>query len=131
MFPQFYCTCHIPVLMDSMQYFFFHTIGPTDLLHPSPIPHLKTFKVFLSSLASVIAYFNSLYALILQYYWLIVHFLILRIIKFHVFSTQSVAYINSYIHCILLEKQHKHFCFHVTHEDIRSSLKMAHGCRNM
>jgi hypothetical protein len=29
------------------------------------------------------------------------------------------------------DKQHNHFCFHVTHEDIRSSLKMAHGCRNM
>jgi len=22
-------------------------IGPTDLLHPSPAPHLKTFQVFL------------------------------------------------------------------------------------
>jgi hypothetical protein len=29
------------------------------------------------------------------------------------------------------DKQHKHFCFQVTHEDMRSSLKMAHGCRNM
>ena len=24
-----------------------HTLGPTDLLHPSPAPHFKTFQVFL------------------------------------------------------------------------------------
>jgi hypothetical protein len=29
------------------------------------------------------------------------------------------------------DKQHKHFYFKVTHEDIRSSLKMEYGCRNM
>jgi hypothetical protein len=29
------------------------------------------------------------------------------------------------------DKQHKHFCLQVTHKDVRSSLKMAHGCRNM
>jgi cell division septation protein DedD len=29
------------------------------------------------------------------------------------------------------DKQHKHFCLQVTHKVIRSSLKMADGCRNM
>jgi hypothetical protein len=33
--------------------------------------------------------------------------------------------------CLSNNKQHKRFCFQVTHEDMRSSLKMAHGCRNM
>jgi hypothetical protein len=35
------------------------------------------------------------------------------------------------IHSTVRDKQHKRFCFQVTHEDIRSSMKMAHGCRNM
>jgi hypothetical protein len=30
----------------------FHTIGPTDLLHPFPTPHFKRFKVFLFSAVS-------------------------------------------------------------------------------
>jgi hypothetical protein len=29
------------------------------------------------------------------------------------------------------DKQHKRFSFQVTHEDMRSFQKMAHGCRNM
>ena len=29
-----------------MSYFILHTIGPTDLLHPSPPPHSKIFQVF-------------------------------------------------------------------------------------
>jgi len=33
--------------MDCMQYFTFHTIGPADLIHTSPAPHLKTFQVLL------------------------------------------------------------------------------------
>ena len=38
----------IPLLLDSKQYFFIsHMISPTDLLHPSPAPHFKTFQVFL------------------------------------------------------------------------------------
>ena len=38
----------IPFLLDSFQYFFiFHTIGPTDQLHPVRAPHFKTFEVFL------------------------------------------------------------------------------------
>jgi hypothetical protein len=45
--PSFYCLYDIP-LLDSMQYFLIsHMIGPTDLLHPSPAPHYKTFQVFL------------------------------------------------------------------------------------
>ena len=36
------------IICDSMQYFFIsHTIGPTDLQHPSPAPHFKTSQVFL------------------------------------------------------------------------------------
>jgi hypothetical protein len=46
--PLLYCTQDFLFLIDSMQYFFIsHTIGPTDLLHPSPTPHFKTFQVFL------------------------------------------------------------------------------------
>jgi hypothetical protein len=38
----------IPLLLDSVQYFFIsHTIGPTDLLHSSPAPHFKTFQILL------------------------------------------------------------------------------------
>ena len=34
--------------LDCMQYFYIsHTIGPTDLLHPSPAPRYETLKVFL------------------------------------------------------------------------------------
>ena len=31
----------IPLLLD---FFISHTIGPTDLFHPSPAPHFKTFQ---------------------------------------------------------------------------------------
>jgi hypothetical protein len=35
-------------VLDSVSFFFIsHTIGPIDLLHPSPAPHFKTFQVFL------------------------------------------------------------------------------------
>ena len=38
----------IPLLIDLKQHFFIsHIIGPTDLLHPSPAPHFKTFQLFL------------------------------------------------------------------------------------
>jgi len=30
-----------------MQYFIFHTVGPTDLLHLSPAPHFRTSQIFL------------------------------------------------------------------------------------
>jgi hypothetical protein len=33
--------------------------------------------------------------------------------------------------CTVYDKQHKRFCFQATHKDMRSSLKMAHGCQNM
>jgi len=45
--PSFYCLYDIPRRLDSLQYFIFHTIGPTGLLHPSPAPHFKTFQLFL------------------------------------------------------------------------------------
>jgi hypothetical protein len=46
--PPFFCRYDIPVLLDSKWYFFvFHTIGPSDLLNPSPAPHFKTFQAFL------------------------------------------------------------------------------------
>jgi len=32
-------------LFSLTQHFISHTIGPNDLLHPSPAPHLKTFQV--------------------------------------------------------------------------------------
>jgi len=34
-------------LLDSVQYFISYTIIPTDILHPSPAPHVKIFQVFL------------------------------------------------------------------------------------
>ena len=38
----------IPLLFDSMQYFLIsHTIGLTDLLHPSPAKHFNTSHMFL------------------------------------------------------------------------------------
>jgi hypothetical protein len=38
----------IPLILDSKSYFFIsHMIGPTDLFHPSPAPHFKTFQLFL------------------------------------------------------------------------------------
>ena len=38
----------IPLLLDSKQHILIsHMISPTDLFHPSPAPHFKTFQVFL------------------------------------------------------------------------------------
>jgi hypothetical protein len=38
----------ISLLLDSKQYFFISDmISPTDLFHPPPTPHFKTFQVFL------------------------------------------------------------------------------------
>ena len=38
----------VPLPLDSEQHFFIsHTIGPNDLLNPSPAPHLKRFQIFL------------------------------------------------------------------------------------
>jgi len=45
--PSFYCTYDIPLLLNYMQYFISHTIGPTDLLNPPPTPHFKISAVFL------------------------------------------------------------------------------------
>jgi len=45
--PAVYCTQYIPLLLGSRQHFVIsHTIGPTDLLNPSPAPYFKTSKVF-------------------------------------------------------------------------------------
>ena len=52
-FPSFYFMHYIPLLPDSMHYFFiFHTIGATDL-HPSPAPHFKSLELFLITFQSV------------------------------------------------------------------------------
>jgi hypothetical protein len=41
----FLCVYDIPLLFDSLQYFFtFHTISTTDLLQPSPALNFKTFQ---------------------------------------------------------------------------------------
>jgi hypothetical protein len=41
-------SCRIFLLsLTPKQYFFSHMIDPADLLHPSPVPHLKTFQAFL------------------------------------------------------------------------------------
>jgi len=38
----------VPLLIDSKQHFLIsHMIGPTDLLHPSPAPHFKTFQAYI------------------------------------------------------------------------------------
>jgi hypothetical protein len=38
----------IPLLLDSLPHFFIsHTIGPTNLVHPSPAPHFRTSQVLL------------------------------------------------------------------------------------
>jgi len=43
-----------PFFLVPMNYFFiFHTIDPTDFLHPSPAPHFKTFQMFLICAAGV------------------------------------------------------------------------------
>ena len=46
--PSVYC---LIVFLSSLTLYnsssFFHTIGPTDLLHPSPAPHFKKFQEFL------------------------------------------------------------------------------------
>jgi len=38
---------YIPFPRDSLYHLIYRTIGPTDLLHPSSSPHIKSFKVFL------------------------------------------------------------------------------------
>jgi hypothetical protein len=38
------CTMFLSLLQH---FFIFHTIGPTHLPHPFPVPHIKTFQVFL------------------------------------------------------------------------------------
>jgi len=45
--PSFYCIQNVSFLLDPTYYFIFLTIAQTDLLHPFPAPHFKTFKVFL------------------------------------------------------------------------------------
>jgi hypothetical protein len=37
----FYCMQNVPFLLDSVQHFMFHPIVPTDLTHPSAVPHFK------------------------------------------------------------------------------------------
>ena len=45
--PSVYCLLAVPLLLDSKQNFFIsHKICPTDLFHPSPALHLKSFQVF-------------------------------------------------------------------------------------
>ena len=41
------CRIFLCSLTLSKHFFISNMIGPTDLLHPSPAPHLKTFQVFL------------------------------------------------------------------------------------
>ena len=42
--PSFYCLQHIPILLDSMQYFSTsHTICPAHLLQHSAAPHINNF----------------------------------------------------------------------------------------
>jgi hypothetical protein len=55
----------------------------------------------------------------------------LRIINSHVVSTQKVAYINSYIHCILLDYNITIAAFQVTHKTPARSLRMAYEGRNL
>jgi len=43
LFDRVYVGCSFPSLL----FFFFHMISPTDLLHPSPAPYFKTFKISL------------------------------------------------------------------------------------
>ena len=43
--PSVYCLQDVPSLIDSVHYFFFHTIYPTDLLKPSLAQHFKTFMI--------------------------------------------------------------------------------------
>jgi hypothetical protein len=46
--PSFYCMFDIPLLLDSLSYFFIsHTIGPANLVHHSSAPHFKTSQVLL------------------------------------------------------------------------------------
>ena len=42
---RFLISCRI--FLCSLTLFISHMVGPTDLLHPSPAPHFKTFQVFL------------------------------------------------------------------------------------
>jgi hypothetical protein len=44
----FYFMYDVSFFFDSkLQSFILHTIGPTDLFHPSSVPHFKIFKLFL------------------------------------------------------------------------------------
>ena len=43
----FLISCRILLCSLTLSNFISHIIGPTDLLHPSPAPHCKTFQVFL------------------------------------------------------------------------------------
>ena len=46
--PSFRFMQDVHILLDFvLDFSISHTIGPTDLLHPSPAPHFKTFKVLL------------------------------------------------------------------------------------
>ena len=42
--PSFYCKQDVPFFLD---FFILHTKCQIDLFHPSPVPHLKTYKVFM------------------------------------------------------------------------------------
>jgi len=44
----FLCSLFLCSLTLSNTSSFSHMIGPTDLLHPSPAPHFKTFQIFLT-----------------------------------------------------------------------------------
>jgi len=45
--PSFYCMYDISLLLNSMQYFISHKIGPADLLNPPPTSHFKVSAAFL------------------------------------------------------------------------------------
>ena len=44
--PLIYCMWEILLLLDSVIFLRLHTVGPTDLLHPSPISNFETLEVF-------------------------------------------------------------------------------------
>jgi len=47
--PSFHCMYDIPLLLYSLQHYFFpHTIGPTNFSHPSPAQLFKTSQQFLT-----------------------------------------------------------------------------------
>ena len=46
--PSFRYMCDTSLFLDALKHFHIsHAIGPTDLLYPSPAPHLKTLNVLL------------------------------------------------------------------------------------